>query len=173
MTIDFVPVHLKALVEPSPSGGKPPKLGERKKANYMNDLRHWASLSGVTVSPAAGKHRRADARPALRVALVAQEMGRFAEFHHPAYAARWSEGRDLSQRDALRPLIEAAGMDTEEVFVRADSDDIDQQLDKQTREAIDRGVFGLPTLFVGDEMFWGNDRFEVVRHYLERSGQSR
>jgi 2-hydroxychromene-2-carboxylate isomerase len=139
----------------------------------MNDLGHWASVSGVTVSPEAGKHRRTDARPALRVALVAKEMGRFAEFHHAAYAARWSEGRDLSQRDTLGALIEAAGMDAEDVLARADSGDIAQQLDKQTREAIERGVFGVPTLFVEGEMFWGNDRFEVVRHYLERAGQSR
>jgi 2-hydroxychromene-2-carboxylate isomerase len=72
----------------------------------------------------------------------------------------------------LAPLVEAAGMDVEKVFARADSDDVDQQLDKLTREAIDRGVFGVPTLFVGDEMFWGNDRFEVVRHYLDRAGAS-
>ena len=45
-------------------------------------------------------------------------------------------------------------------------------LDRQTEDAIDRGVFGVPTLFVGEEMFWGNDRFELVRHYVDlaRSG---
>ena len=44
--------------------------------------------------------------------------------------------------------------------------DDENRLDSLTQAAIARGVFGVPTMFVGDEMFWGNDRFELVRHYL-------
>ncbi|MBW2236960.1 MAG: DsbA family protein [Deltaproteobacteria bacterium] len=43
------------------------------------------------------------------------------------------------------------------------------RLDADTREAIERGVFGVPTVFVGDEMFWGNDRFELARHYIRKA----
>ena len=43
------------------------------------------------------------------------------------------------------------------------------RLERDTREAIDRGVFGVPTVFVGDEMFWGNDRYELVRHYVTKA----
>ena len=45
-----------------------------------------------------------------------------------------------------------------------------EQLDADSRAAVERGVFGAPTLSVGDEMFWGNDRFELVRHYIQKSG---
>ena len=41
-------------------------------------------------------------------------------------------------------------------------------LERNTDEAIARGVFGVPTMIVGDELFWGNDRFELVRFYLQR-----
>ena len=42
----------------------------------------------------------------------------------------------------------------------------------ETQTAIERGVFGVPAIFVGDEMFWGNDRFELVRHYLDKEAAS-
>jgi len=144
-------------------------MGPRKQANYFGDLLHWAELSHVTIDPGVADLRKTDARPPLRVAMVAQEMGRFLEFHHPAYRARWSGARDLSQREELARLVEGAGLDVEAVLARAESQEIDERLDAQTREAIDRGVFGVPTMFVGDEMFWGNDRFELVRFYVQRA----
>ena len=112
---------------------------------------------------------RSDTTLALQAALVAREEGRFAEFHHPAYRARWAEAKDLSQRSLVQRLLAEAGLDGDAALARAESKQIADRLERQTEEAIARGVFGVPTLFVGDEMFWGNDRFELVRHYLTRS----
>ena len=167
--IDFIPVHLKQLVEPSPTTGELPKLGPRKKDNYLKDLFHWAELCGVTISPEVAKLRKTDAQPALRAAMAAQEMGRFREFHFSAYRARWCDARDLSQRDVLAQLLEDAGLDAQAALSRAESDELGARLDGQTEEAIERGVFGVPTVFVGEEMFWGNDRFELIRFYIERA----
>ena len=49
-------------------------------------------------------------------------------------------------------------------------DELIQRLERDTQEAIERGVFGVPTLFAGGEMFWGNDRFELVRYYVQKVG---
>ncbi len=171
--IEFIPVHLKTLQEPSPNAGELPKMGPRKRTSYLNDLFHWAKLSGVEIAPKAGELRGTDARPALRAAMAAHELRRFGEFHHAAYRARWSEGRDLSRRDVLGELLAAAGLDADGALARAESPDVDQQLTRRTQEAIDRGVFGVPTLFVGDEMFWGNDRFELVRHFVQEASLRR
>jgi 2-hydroxychromene-2-carboxylate isomerase len=112
---------------------------------------------------------RSDTTLALQAALVAREEGRFAQFHQPAYRARWAEAEDLSQRSVVQRLLVEAGLDGEAALVRAESEEIKDRLERQTEEAIARGVFGVPTLFVGDQMFWGNDRFELVRHYLTRA----
>jgi 2-hydroxychromene-2-carboxylate isomerase len=143
-------------------------MGERKKANYYNDFFHWAELSGVTIDPGVRDLMKTDARPALRAAMAAQEMGRFREFHYPAYRARWCDARDLSQRTVLAQLLDDAGLDVEAALARAESTEIDDRLERETQAAIDRGVFGVPTMFVGDQMFWGNDRFELIRFYVER-----
>ena len=154
----------------APAGGSArPKLGPRKSADYQNSVRHWAELCGATVAPTARDLARSDTRLALQAALVARDEGHFAEYHHAAYRARWAEPRDLSERDVVRQLLSDAGLDGDAALARAESPELVGRLERDTRDAIDRGVFGVPTLFVGDEMFWGNDRFELVRHYLTRT----
>ena len=165
--IDFRPVHLRRLVEPGV--GKPPELGPRKQRNATSDVRHWAEMIGVEISPDARALYRSDTQLALRCALVAKEAGRFRELHHPAYRARWAEARDLSDEAVLRSLLREAGLDVEETLGRARSSALEECLTRDTEAAIARGVFGVPTVFVGDEMFWGNDRFELVRFYLQKA----
>jgi len=109
---------------------------------------------------------KSDTSLALRGALVAKDEGRFAEYHHPMYQARWADPRDVSDPDTVRQFLSSAGLDGEAALARAESNELTDRLASDTQEAIERGVFGVPTIFVDDEMFWGNDRFELVRHYL-------
>ncbi|MEE2678409.1 MAG: DsbA family protein [Myxococcota bacterium] len=166
--IDFRPVSLKVLYEPPPGGAGRPKLGARKQANYANDLRHWADFVGAEFA-AEQPERRPDSGLLLRAALVAQDAGRFREFHYPAYRARWAEARDVSQPSVVRALLEGAGLEGDAALAQAESAELADRLERESRAAVARGVFGVPTLFVGDEMFWGNDRYELVRHYVAKT----
>jgi 2-hydroxychromene-2-carboxylate isomerase len=165
--IDFRPVHLRRLVEAGV--GKPPELGPRKRANATNDIRHWAEALGAELSPDARALYKSDTQLALRCALVAKDEGRLREFHHPAYRARWAQARDVSSEELLRELLRGAGLDAEAALARARSPELEARLTRDTEAAIGRGVFGVPTIFVGDEMFWGNDRFELVRFYVQKA----
>jgi 2-hydroxychromene-2-carboxylate isomerase len=166
--IDFRPVHLGTLREPT--AGQGPELGERKKRNARNDLRHWAELCGAEFSPEARSARR-DTRLLLRAALVAQDRGRFRQFHYPAFRARWAEPRDVADRAVVRELLAGAGLDADEALALAESPTLAERLQADTQDAIERGVFGVPTLLVGDELFWGNDRFELVRYYAQKAAR--
>jgi 2-hydroxychromene-2-carboxylate isomerase len=64
--------------------------------------------------------------------------------------------------------IADAGIDTEPIAARIDRSEMAAQLDANTDEAAERGVFGSPTVFVGEAMFFGNDRLEFVREELAR-----
>ncbi len=172
MEIDFRPALLSIIKEPPtnplPEGVEAPGQGPRKLANYANDLRHWAELCGAEFSPDARKVRK-DPRLLTQASLVAKDEGRFREFHYPAFRARWAEARDVSDPEVVRGLLAGAGLDAGPALERAQSTEMRDRLDADSRAAVERGVFGAPTLFVGDEMFWGNDRFELVRHYLEKA----
>ncbi|HEX2484907.1 MAG TPA: DsbA family protein [Myxococcota bacterium] len=161
--LDFRPVYLPLLREPGAGGLG--EMGDRKKRNYRNDMLHWAELCGAQLSPEAGA-RRPDTRLLLQCAFVAKDEGRFREFHYPAYRARWAEAQDVADEGVLRGLLRGAGLDPDAALARARSPELAARLDAETNDAVARGVFGVPTVFVGDEMFWGNDRFEVARHYV-------
>jgi 2-hydroxychromene-2-carboxylate isomerase len=165
-SVDFRPVYLAALREPG--AGQLPEMGERKKRNYRSDLLHWAELCGAQLSPEAGRNRP-DTRLLLQCALVAKEEGRFREFHYPAYRARWADALDVAEEGVLRGLLRGAGLDADAALSRARSAELTERLDALTREAEARGAFGVPTVFVGDEMFWGNDRFELARYYVAKA----
>jgi 2-hydroxychromene-2-carboxylate isomerase len=164
--LDFLPVYLAALREPG--AGQLPEMGERKKRNYRSDLLHWAEFCGAELSRDAGK-ARPDTRLLLQCALVAKDEGRFRELHYPAYRARWAEALDVADEGVLRGLLRGAGLDPDAALARAKSPELAARLDAQTQRAIELGVFGVPTVLVGDELFWGNDRFEVARYYAMKS----
>ncbi len=163
-------MKLRDLIEvPDGAETRPtrPKLGPRKSADYQNSIQHWSELCDAKMSPDAKNFMKSDTSLALRGALVAKDEGRFAEYHHPTYRARWAEPHDLAEREVVRQLLSSAGLDADAALARAESDELTARLESETREAIERGVFGVPTIFVDDQMFWGNDRFELVRHYLK------
>jgi 2-hydroxychromene-2-carboxylate isomerase len=65
----------------------------------------------------------------------------------------------------VREVLSAAGIDAEAIFARIQTPEVKQALVATTEEAIRRGVFGAPTFFVGDEMFFGQDRLAMVEKY--------
>lgn len=165
--IDFRPVKLADLKEPASAPGS--ELGLRKKKAYGDDFRHWAEVTGAEFSGEIRNAPRADTSLLLRAALVAKDEGRFREFHYPAFRARWADATDVADPRVVAGLLGAAGLDSDAALKRAQHDATGARLDADTRAAVERGVFGVPTIFVGDEMFWGNDRFEAVRHYVEKA----
>jgi len=78
------------------------------------------------------------------------------------FNAYWAERADLSQRSVLIGVLKSAGFDAPGLIDRANTEDMAAKLDAATQAAAGRGVFGAPTMFVGDEMFFGNDRLDFV-----------
>ena len=164
--IDFRPIHLGTVREPT--AGQAPASGARKSGWYASDLKAWSELTGANVDLSARELITRSTRLALKAAMVAKDEGRFREYHYPAYRARWAEARDISERDVVRGLLAAAGLDAEAALTRAESPELEARLEGESQEAIARGVFGVPTVFVGERMFWGNDRFELARFFIEK-----
>lgn len=155
---------------PLPPDVKPPGLGPRKKRHYADDMRHWADLCGAEISPQA-REQRPSPRLMMQAALVAKDEGRLQAFHLPAYRARWAEALDIADRDVVREILRGAGLDADAALERAESAALRDRLEAESREAMALGVFGVPTILVGEELFWGNDRFELVRHYVGKADE--
>jgi 2-hydroxychromene-2-carboxylate isomerase len=96
----------------------------------------------------------------LRAALFAGDRGRLREFSVAAYRAMFEESRSLAELDNIRDAARAAGLDPDEVAGAVQRPDVKERLKRHTDEALERGITGIPTVAIGDELFWGDDRLE-------------
>jgi 2-hydroxychromene-2-carboxylate isomerase len=96
----------------------------------------------------------------LRAALVAEEIGRQREFALAAFRKAFVESRLLSDVDNVLAAASDAGLDRDEIAAGIQREDIKERLKANTAEALDRGVTGIPTVAIGDQLFWGDDHLE-------------
>ncbi|HAU22602.1 MAG TPA: disulfide bond formation protein DsbA [Erythrobacter sp.] len=101
-----------------------------------------------------------------RMLLAADKDSRGVQFVEAMLPAIWEEGLDVTDSDALGAAVSAAGFDATELFKRSQTDEIKQGLVDNTQAAVDRGTFGIPTIYVGDEMFFGKERLGQIEEEL-------
>ncbi|MFM8533640.1 MAG: 2-hydroxychromene-2-carboxylate isomerase, partial [Acidimicrobiia bacterium] len=104
----------------------------------------------------------------MRGAFAALDDGKLVPYATAAFEAYWGDDRDLSKDDVLADIAKRAGLDRQRFFSDIETDDCKRRLRTNTDELIARGGFGSPTMFVGDQMFFGNDRLPLVQAALEK-----
>ena len=148
------------------SGNQAPPSVPAKLA-YMNaDMRRWATRLNVpfVANPAFPVR----SIMLMRAALIAQDSGVFAPFHQAMWRAMWQEAANLADPAVVADVLTRAGLDAEAILRGTQDERIKARLKANCDEALARGAFGLPTFFVGDEMFFGNDRLDFVEAALAR-----
>ncbi len=139
-----------------------------KMSNRLRDLNRWADKYDLPF-------RMPDKFPiktsrVLRGALVMKEFGKEPEFIEAIFSTYWERNdASIENYEGMIPIVESLGMDSDEFMSRAESDAIRQQLISSTNRGIERGVFGAPSMVVGNEIFWGKDRLEFVEEELMKT----
>lgn len=148
-----------ALSEDDGSGAK------RKAAYYMKDLADWARVAGVRIGQPPVFP--VNSVRAMRGCFVAEEAGRLVPWARAVFETYWGDLQDISQPDVLRGIAERTGLDADDLLAKIETPAYKDRLRTNTDELIARGGFGSPTMFVaGDDMYFGNDRLELVRAAL-------
>ena len=98
----------------------------------------------------------------MRACVAAARTGVLAEFAESMMTAVWEEGLDMGDADAVRGRLDSAGLDGASLLALADDPDVKAELVANTESAVARGAFGIPTFFVGEEMFFGKERLAQV-----------
>ena len=138
-----------------------------KIANRKRDLERWAEKYDLPF-------RIPDEFPiktsrALRGSLTMRRFGLEAEYIEALFAAYWERNDASIQHYAgLAPIVSGLGVDPDEFERLSESPEIRQELADSTNRGLERGVFGVPSMFVGDELFWGKDRLDFVEDELTR-----
>jgi len=102
----------------------------------------------------------------MRGAVAAEADGTFARYTDAVFRGMWAEGLNMGEDAVFAEVLSRAGLDAKHVFARIGEDSVKEKLKTYTQAAVARGVYGAPTFFVGDEMFFGQDRLEWVEEAL-------
>jgi len=101
--------------------------------------------------------------------LIAVEMADVAQpYIESVLAAMWEDGLKMDDPAVVAETLGKAGLDGKGLVARTQDDAVKQKLVANTQAAVARGVFGMPTFFVGDEMFFGKERLGQVEEELSR-----
>ncbi len=103
----------------------------------------------------------------IRAFIAARKQGVGPAFLEMGLKGMWEEGLNLDDPEILKAAIDAAGLDSAGLLAAARSEAVKQVLAGNTARAVERGVFGIPTFFVGPEMFFGKERLGQVEEAVE------
>lgn len=149
------------------SGGLPlAKRPQQRQAYRMMELKRWRDVLNLplTLEPAFFP---VDERLAARMVIACgEEGGDMGALSLAMLRAVWVEERNLADRATLQVIATENGLDGDALLARADTPPVADRYAELTKAAIDDGVFGMPTFKLGDELFWGQDRLDLLARAL-------
>ena len=142
------------------------KEPKAKLRNRKQDLMRWAKKYDLPFS--IPREFPIKSRRVLRGSLVMRRFGLEVPFVEKIMDRYWEQGdATISEYAGIRSTVLELGVDPDEFEALSASEEIGAELAKSTDEGVERGVFGVPMIIVGDQLFWGKDRMEFVEDELK------
>jgi 2-hydroxychromene-2-carboxylate isomerase len=150
------------------TGNQSPVVIAPKGRWMWGDMQLWAARYGVPLK--VHPNFPANTLTLMRgaVGLQMREHERFLHYVHVIYRAMWELECDVGNPTLLADTLLKAGFDVAEFTAMVAEPAVKAKLIANTEEAVQRGVFGAPAMFVGEQLFFGQDRLEFVREALSR-----
>jgi 2-hydroxychromene-2-carboxylate isomerase len=164
-TLEWRPMLLGGVFQAT--GNQSPVNIPAKGRYLFTDLQRFARRHGIEFRQ--NPHFPINTLTLMRIAtgLQLREPQRLVAFVGAVYRAIWVEQRNMNDGAVVASVLREAGFDPEALLALASDPAVKEQLKAQTQNAVARGVFGAPTFFVGEDMFWGQDRLDFVKEALE------
>ena len=109
----------------------------------------------------------------MRGAVAAQFEGMFDAYVRASFHHIWEEPKKMDDPQIAREAFVSSNIDFDRLIARAQQADVKSRLLELTQNAVDRGAFGSPTFFVGNEMFFGKDQLRDVEEAIVEAGGAR
>lgn len=146
------------------TGNASPALNPLKWPNSQRDLARFVAKYDVPFQ--RNPHFIVNTLKLMRGAVVAEEEGYLDRYSAAAFAGMWQRALKMDDETIIAGVLREARLDDRHILQRITEDAVKQKLKACTEAAVQRGVFGAPTFFVGDEMFFGQDRLDFVEEAL-------
>jgi 2-hydroxychromene-2-carboxylate isomerase len=166
----YTPVLLGGLFKLT--GNQAPMLAfaniPNKLAYDMLELRRFVARHNIPF--ALNPHFPVNTLALMRGAVAAEMDGVLPAYVEAGFHFMWEAPRKMDDPEVLASALREAGLDADHLLARAKDDDVKARLLSNTEAAAKRGAFGIPTFFVGTEMFFGKDRLRDVEDEIVRQG---
>jgi len=160
----YVPILLGGVFKAT--GNASPATVPAKGRYMFIDLDRYAKRYGVPLK--INPHFPINTLVLMR-AVTGMQMRhpeRFAAFVDCLFKALWIKGRNLNDPATVGAVLSENGFDPEEILAMSADEDVKSALKDTTEKAVQRGVFGAPSMFVGEQLFFGQDRLDFVSEAL-------
>ncbi|MFM0437343.1 2-hydroxychromene-2-carboxylate isomerase [Paraburkholderia strydomiana] len=158
VSVDWRPFLLGPIFRALGFDNSPFVLQKEKGAYVWKDMERQCRKYGIALTRPSVFPRAA--LLALRVALLGAEREWIAAYCREIMQQNFVHDRDIGSIEVVSEALTKLGLPAQKIVAEAQSDANKLRLREQTEAAASKGIFGAPTFFIGDEMFWGNDRLE-------------
>ena len=159
----YHPVDLQALKLRGGNTGPSSREQPLKSRYNAQDFRRWSARYGVPIRRPSGYD------PGNRLnkgAFLALDRGAIGDYVTASWRRVWGEGGNLADEQLMRDVARELGWNADEFLAYTVSEPAERRFRASTDAAHERGVFGVPTMMIGDELWWGNDRLDFLAEYL-------
>lgn len=161
-TLSYRPVDLARLKLLARNTGPATREMPIKLAYMRADMQRWAHRYGVSLHPL----KSYDSARLNRGTLFAAARGMAHVYVDYAWRRVYGEGADLADRSLLSEIASRFGWSQADLVAFIDSPGATKAYEESTQEAHRRGAFGVPSMMIGDRLWWGNDRLEFLEEHL-------
>jgi|TARA_B110000090_G_scaffold70603_1_gene80678 2-hydroxychromene-2-carboxylate isomerase len=163
-TLDYKPILLGGLFKAT--GNMSPVM-VAAKGKYMmgQDLPRFAALYQVPLN--INPHFPINTLNLMRGAVAALGQDHFSAYVEAVFDAVWVNGENMGELDVVARVLTAAGLDAQSIIASTQDPDVKAALISNTEAAVAKGCFGAPTMFVGSDMFFGQDRMQFIEMALQ------
>ena len=160
--IEYYPILLGGVFKAT--GNNPPASVPAKGKYMMTDLQRYADKYRVPYE--RNPFFPVNTLSSMRGAISYQDEGDFIKYIEVMFKNMWIEPKNLNDEDVLKKVLIENNFDFDDFIKRITDQNVKNRLISNTENAVKKGAFGAPTIFVGDQMFFGQDRMEFVEEYL-------
>ena len=167
--VKYIPVLLGGIFKAT--NNKPPMeqfFGVKNKNEYQNlEMERFIKRHGLhnfKMNP----HFPVISLQIIRGAVAAEMDGYLEDYIDKVLVHMWEEPKKMDDPEVIKTAYEESGFDSEHLMAQMQDPDVKAKLISNTEAAVERGVFGIPTFFIDDEMFFGKDTLWQIEEILEK-----
>jgi 2-hydroxychromene-2-carboxylate isomerase len=166
-TFVYVPVLLGGIFKLTNNRSPAESLaGIRNKPEYQRlETERFIKRHGITRF-APNPHFPVNTLMLMRGAIAASRLGCFQRYVDEAFRHMWAEPKKLDDPGVLRAALTESDLDADAILALTQAQDVKDELLANTQRSVERGTFGSPTFFVGDQIYFGKDRLRELEEAI-------